>query len=569
MVLTLNHKSRRAWCAAALCVAFATGLLGCGLQCAPPEGRDASRDGTSEEGERAEEPPVLSGEIALVLPSAPNYAGEARLTPLDRRVVQLLSTLSPRPEYDPCLARAAGEYGRYVVPGGENDRLRLPSALQTAVLHRAGCTDGWVSSHFYFTSSQDDAGFLEHVQSIFREQPYGENVHVGVGRARARAPYAWTYVVFLADRHAVFEPLPREYAPGQTVEVGGILLGDLEHPDVLLLEPGGDVQSLQVVEWEGGRFEAKAKASDVVGEHWIEVLATGAMGPQVVALFPIYVGQQAPDAVKLEPVPDESEIRTAEAAERLMFRLVNEDRRRFGLPALQWSDAIARIARGHSADMRDNGFFAHVSPTRGALRDRFEAARFAAYSMGENISRNDLVFDAEAGLMQSLGHRANILNPKFTHLGIGVAIGTDAYGHRTLFFTQNFAVPQRKLTGLEAREEVYERLTEERRRHRLKPLTMDSDLQDIAARFARFADTADGGYSASELTRRVKAMLRERGYRYRAFYIQTHTVLDPSEVQLPAAANDAKVRYIGIGIFPSRDDSATVRWKTLMVLVQP
>src|SRR5690606_17679241 len=145
-------------------------------------------------------------------------------------------------------------------------------------------------------------------------------------------------------------------------------------------------------------------------------------------------------------------------------RLLNQDRERLGLRALRWNDAIASIARAHSHDMRDNRFFAHVSPYRGDLSQRFETGRFAARTRGENISRNDSVYDAQAGLMQSLGHRENILNPNYTDVGVGVVFGTDAYGNRTMFFTQNFAAPQRALSVEEAREEIFGRLLDRRER---------------------------------------------------------------------------------------------------------
>lgn len=544
-------------------------VVGCGLACGPGSPEPEIDDDAPEQ---VEVP--LRGDIPLTLPSAPRYADEGVMTPFDQRMLGALHGLPMALQYDPCLARAAGEYARYVRPTSDDEtRARMPSALQTGVLHRAGCTDGWVASHFYFTNLDDNEAFLRYLRGIFTkasaEIEMGQEVHLGVGRARAKAPYRWAYVVFVAQRRAVFDPIPRQLERGDTLRVGGILLGDLERPDVLVLAPGGKVESLQVVEWEGGRFEASAPVSAISGEHWVEVLASGAMGPQVVALFPVYVDQAPPDAVHVEPAPDETTIVTAEDAERLMFKLVNDDRARFGLKPLEWSEEVAEIARAHSQDMKRHDFFAHVSPYRGALKDRFEQARFAAYTMGENISRNDSVYDAQQGLMQSLGHRVNILSPTFTHVGIGVAIGRDPYGHRTLHLTQNFAVPQRKLSGLQAREELHQRLNEHRRRHRLPSLELDADLQAIAARYARFTDAEDGGYPASRLTREIKAQLTERGYPYRAFYLQTHTVLDPSEVQLPESALDPQVRRAGIGVFPDRGKSAAVRWKTLVVLVQP
>jgi len=528
-----------------------------GCQCEPPAS-------FLEESSPAVVAPRLVGEVSLEMGSTPTYGGDDGTLGGHPEVEALLSRLGVDVTYDRCLGRAAEEYARFVKPEDKEGKLvRLPSQLQTAVLHRSGCTDGWVSSHLYFTNTSNSAGFLEYVSKVVKDS--GGGAFLGVGRSRAVKPYRWSYVVFLADRQAVFDEMPRAYRGDEMLKVSGILLGDLERPDVLVMAPGGDVEPLQVREREGGVFEASTELPDVPGEHWVEVLATGRMGPQVVALFPVYVDVEPPSVVVLKPVPDESGLGSQEA-ERLMFRLLNSDRRRYGLPSLKWDDAIAVIARDHSADMRDVGYFAHVSPSGLTLRNRFDAASFAAYSMGENISRNDLVADAQAGLMQSLGHRANILNAKFTHVGVGVVEGRDTYGQKTLFLTQNFAVPQRRLTPLQVRGEVEERLGELRLRQGHSRLEIDSVLQELAKKYVTFGGSE--GESAKALTQQVKRDLVSRGYQYQSFYVQTHTVLDPEEVELPEAAKLSMIQFVGIGVGQERRGAAT-QWKTLILMVEP
>ncbi len=509
---------------------------------------------------------AVARDVRLVMPGATYYARPGAATPFDQRVMAFVGRSSaPNLRLDPCLSLAASEFGRHIAPRADGS-LHLPKELQAAVLHHAGCTDGWVASYVFFSSVEDGDDFFEHLGQTLGKA--GEANWLGVGRAKAKAPYRWAYSIFLAERHASFEPMPRALSPGQTLTVAGKLLGGLKEPRVLLLEPGGDVINLDVRQGPGARFSASSSVGRVVGEHWVELLATGPMGPRVVALFPVYVGQPAPTTVHLPAPPDESMVVTESDAEQLMFKLLNEDRRRFGLAPLVWDEDVAKIARGHSADMKEHQFFAHVSPQRGTLENRFGKAGYAARAMAENISRNNSVYDAEEGLMLSLGHRENILNTQFTHVGVGVVFGEDEYGRRVMFLTQNFATPQRKWTGDRFRARIIKSIQAGRKRKVLADIRQDDTLQTIAARYARLSDPGSGGQSADKLSELIRVALSEKGFSYRAFYIQSHTVLDPADVQVPEAALRAHVSRVGVGVYPSKQPSGSVLWKTLILLTE-
>ncbi len=90
--------------------------------------------------------------------------------------------------------------------------------------------------------------------------------------------------------------------------------------------------------------------------------------------------------------------------------------------------------------MRDHNFFAHTSPSSGDLSTRLAQQNYRVRSSTENIARNTSVTDAQRGLMQSLGHRINILDPAITHVGLGVAIDPTT-PKPLLHITQNFAKP--------------------------------------------------------------------------------------------------------------------------------
>ena len=119
------------------------------------------------------------------------------------------------------------------------------------------------------------------------------------------------------------------------------------------------------------------------------------------------------------PEPTEPAVNTA-SLERSMVRKVNAAREAEGLPPLEVSSVLRSNARAHSADMADNDFFSHTSPTRGTFSARVNASGISYYGAGENIAYNSSVSSAHSQLMGSSGHRANILNTDFTHIGIGI-----------------------------------------------------------------------------------------------------------------------------------------------------
>src|SRR5690606_11795712 len=125
------------------------------------------------------------------------------------------------------------------------------------------------------------------------------------------------------------------------------------------------------------------------------------------------------------------------AEEQEMAALVNAARAEAGLPALTLYPELSRVARVKSEDMATNGYFSHDSPTYGSPFQMMNDFRIDYSSAGENIACNQTVPRAHEALMNSPGHRANILSTDFTHIGIGVASG----GACGAMYTQMFLRP--------------------------------------------------------------------------------------------------------------------------------
>ncbi len=121
--------------------------------------------------------------------------------------------------------------------------------------------------------------------------------------------------------------------------------------------------------------------------------------------------------------------------EKEVVELVNKERQQRGYSSLQIDLNVTQVARKKSADMRDNGYFSHQSPTYGSPFDMLKKEQIRFTMAGENIaagqrSPSQVVRD----WMNSEGHRKNILNPDFTHIGVGYQEG-GSYG---TYWTQLF-----------------------------------------------------------------------------------------------------------------------------------
>lgn len=107
-----------------------------------------------------------------------------------------------------------------------------------------------------------------------------------------------------------------------------------------------------------------------------------------------------------------------------MLALVNVERAAAGCAPVSADAGLATVARAHSADMRDRGYFSHVSPDG---LDPFARARAAGlgHARAENIAAGQPDATAVmAAWMTSPGHRANILDCDLRTLGVGVATGS-------------------------------------------------------------------------------------------------------------------------------------------------
>lgn len=118
-----------------------------------------------------------------------------------------------------------------------------------------------------------------------------------------------------------------------------------------------------------------------------------------------------------------------------VISLVNVQRAKAGCRALVLDARLSRAAQAHSIDMAKRRYFSHTSPDGRTFAQRIRAQGYTGSMIGENIAAGQptpkAVMDA---WMRSPGHKANILNCRYTAIGVGAAVG----GPYRYYWTQDF-----------------------------------------------------------------------------------------------------------------------------------
>lgn len=128
-------------------------------------------------------------------------------------------------------------------------------------------------------------------------------------------------------------------------------------------------------------------------------------------------------------------IDNVKGVEEEVLALVNQERSKAGLSPLKMDWELQRVARKKSEDMANKGYFSHQSPTYGSPFDMMKQFGISYSQAGENIASGQRTpKEVMTAWMNSSGHRANILKPEFTHIGVGMHKG-GSYG---TYWTQMF-----------------------------------------------------------------------------------------------------------------------------------
>ncbi len=118
---------------------------------------------------------------------------------------------------------------------------------------------------------------------------------------------------------------------------------------------------------------------------------------------------------------------TDKKAEMEMFNMLNAERKKLAIKELVFDEKLANVGRNHATDMWKRKYFSHFSPENKNVGDRLKVADISYEFAGENLALAPTTKTAFTGLMNSKGHRENMLEPRFKKVGIGT-IDNGIYG---------------------------------------------------------------------------------------------------------------------------------------------
>jgi len=122
-----------------------------------------------------------------------------------------------------------------------------------------------------------------------------------------------------------------------------------------------------------------------------------------------------------------------------VLQLVNLERTEAGLAPVVKSDALSKLAADYACRMIEGDFFGHTDPDSGfGPGERAVAGKYLFWSVGENLAAGQVTAaDAMRVWMESESHRANILDHRWTEIGIAVRVG----GEHSIYWVQEFGDP--------------------------------------------------------------------------------------------------------------------------------
>jgi uncharacterized protein YkwD len=503
----------------------ACALLWCACAPAPRTAADPSSPGSTWA------PGVAATHYDTAVPS-----GAALLDDDARTLAQAIDSAQSRSSAhligDPRLMRLAGWVAEHLAPDGT---MPMKAALDQAARH-LGLVEPTPHVLAIASSTRDDVArrLGDDMASLLADRDYSHYGAVAIQRDGMGV-----YVITLAFRFLELAPVARTVALGDSLALVGRLTHGLSTAELAITRPDGQV--VRGTRSRDNAFEFRVPA-ERAGIYRVEILGESALGITVVANFPVYVGETPSDRIQLTaseaPISD-----PALAASRLL-ELLNGERRAIGLAELPADPKLARIAAAHNADMLRHGFMGHTSPSTGTTADRVANAGIRTSLVLENIGRGYSLNEVHASLMESPGHRGNLLNPFATQVGIAVAVRAEQ-GHYVYLVTQLFTRVTPKLQP-HAEAALLDAINRARRQAGRHELQSDANLARVAARAADSCFARQAGDAA--VMEQVRSGLVELGANKAQVGALLSLASSLAELSEIAALLDPSVSRIGIGL---------------------
>jgi len=155
-------------------------------------------------------------------------------------------------------------------------------------------------------------------------------------------------------------------------------------------------------------------------------------------------------------------------ADQTLFNAVNRDRAAAGLPPLQWDPSLAAAAHQHALRMAQANQLTHQFPGEAPMQDRARQAGARFSMIAENVAQGQSVTGLHTQWMNSAPHRANLLDPDLTAIGISVV----QFGN-TLFAVEDFSTAVPSLSLEQQEQQVASQIAA----HGLRPVSETTDAR--------------------------------------------------------------------------------------------
>jgi uncharacterized protein YkwD len=430
----------------------------------------------------------------------------------------------------PQLCNAASDYVNYLM---KQKKIVIDQDILELSLYKYGAI---ITNDHPFSAeySSIDTFLNKNLRDLLKEASSLTNAQIGISVKKYVKNNSYYIFIIFADTMVEIEPFPSLVQAGKEYHLKGRLLSDLRKPEVMVTNPKGTVDKADILIDED-IFQATLKFNKGDGKYQIEIIGVDSSGPHIAAIFPVYVGAVTNTTKTSYPIPDKK-YKDNQEAEEDMIKLINYDRAEAGLAPIHEDPSLTMLARSHSKDMYTNNFFAHVSPNTGSLSDRFKRAKIPASKWSENIALNSSLLDAQRSLMESPGHRQNILDKDVNRVGVGIVFGRDG-----MYITQNFAKIIGKKSISQAKNEIFSFLNQARSKAGLNPLELSEALSNIAQNHCRHMSTVDDMNSGNPLSQLDGVSFSEASS-------NIFVTSELNETKTASNLDKASIHKVGIGV---------------------
>ena len=158
------------------------------------------------------------------------------------------------------------------------------------------------------------------------------------------------------------------------------------------------------------------------------------------------------------------------SAEQQLFKLLNLERQHHRLSLLQWDPRLAEAARIHAQKMARAGDISHRFPGEPDVTERARRKGALFKAIAENVALAGTPEEIHLALMNSPGHRANILNPEYNAVGVGVV-----QAGNELYVTEDFALAVPEYSADEFRQGVVDAFNKLRQARHVRAISAQGD----------------------------------------------------------------------------------------------